>query len=162
MATFTAWKFDDPDGAGRAADILKQAESEGIIKILDHAVVSWPVGARAPRMKQSRDSKWHDTGWGAFWGLLLGTLFFVPVVGAAAGAGMGAWHHATAGVGIEKDQLETIRKEVTEGTSALLAFTDEGDLDRVGERFHGMHWTLVESNLTDAERRILLETFGGG
>jgi uncharacterized membrane protein len=58
--------------------------------------------------------------------------------------------------------LKTIQSQVTEGTSALLAFTEEGDLDRVGERFHGMHWKLVESNLTEAERRELIETFGGG
>lgn len=160
MAAFTAWKFDDPDGAGRAAHILKEAESEGLIKVLDHAVVSWPVGARAPKMKQSHDSTWHHTGWGALWGLMLGALFFVPVLGAAAGAGIGALHHATAGVGIDKDQFETIQKEVTEGTSALLIFTEEGNLDRVGERLHGMHWTLVETNLTEGERRILLEAVG--
>jgi len=161
VATFTAWKFNDPDGAEHAAQILKDCEGEGLVKILDHAVVSWPVGAARPKMKQSRDSKWHDTGWGAFWGFMVGALFLVPVVGAAAGAGLGVLHHATEGVGIDKDQLETIQKQVTEGTSALLAFTDEGNLDRVGERFHGMHWTLVESNLTAAERRTLLETFGG-
>ena len=161
MATFTAWKFSDPDGAEQAAQILKDCEAEGLVKILDHAVVSWPVGAARPKMKQGRDSKWHDTGWGAFWGFMVGALFLVPVVGAAAGAGLGVLHHATEGVGIDKDQLETIQKQVTEGTSVLLAFTDEGNLDRVGERFHGMHWTLVESNLTPAERRTLLETFGG-
>ncbi len=162
MATFTAWKFDNPDGAEQAAEILTNAASEGLIKILDHAVVSWPVGAAKPKMKQSRDSKWHDTGWGAFWGFMVGALFLVPVVGAAAGAGLGVLHHATEGVGIDKDQLEKIQSEVTEGTSALLAFTEDGNLDRVGERFHGMHWTLVESNLTDGERRMLIETFGGG
>ena len=162
MATFTAWKFDNPDGAEQAADSLKDAQSERLIKVLDHAVISWPVGASRPKMKQSSDSKWHDTGWGAFWGLMVGALFLVPVVGAAAGAGIGALRHATEGVGIDKDQLEKIQSEITEGTSALLAFTEDGNLDRVGERFHGMHWTLVESNLTPGERRILVETFGGG
>jgi hypothetical protein len=29
----------------------------------------------------------------------------------------------------------------------------------VGERFRGMHMTLVQTNLTDAERATLLETF---
>jgi hypothetical protein len=31
----------------------------------------------------------------------------------------------------------------------------------VGERFHGMHWKLIATNLTDAERRVLHQTFGG-
>ena len=97
---------------------------------------------------------------GAFWGLLVGALFFVPVVGGVAGAAIGAISKATEGAGITKAQLETIRTEVTEGTSALFAVTDEGDLDRLGERFRGMHSTLVATNLTDAERSVLLETFG--
>jgi uncharacterized membrane protein len=50
---------------------------------------------------------------------------------------------------------------VTPGTSALFVVTEQGDLDRVGERFHNMHSKLIATNLTDAERQELLETFGG-
>jgi hypothetical protein len=39
--------------------------------------------------------------------------------------------------------------------------TEEANLDRLGERFHGRDATLISTNLTDAERQILLETFGG-
>ena len=67
---------------------------------------------------------------------------------------------ATGGVGIDKEQLETIRSQVTEGTSALFVVTEEGDLDRVGERFHGTHMKLVHTNLTKEERDLMLETFG--
>ena len=48
MTTFTVWKFDDPDGAQRAAGLLKNAERDQLVKVLDHAVVSWPVGADRP------------------------------------------------------------------------------------------------------------------
>ena len=50
---------------------------------------------------------------------------------------------------------------MTPGTSALFLVTEEGDLDRVGERFHGSHSKLIDTNLTDGERQVLLETFGG-
>jgi uncharacterized membrane protein len=161
MAAFTVWKFDSPEGADRAASVLKGAASEGLIKILDHAVVSWPLGASRPNTTQGHEETWRGTGWGALWGLLVGALFFVPVVGGAAGAAIGAISKATEGAGIGKDQLETIRTQVTEGTSALFVVTDEGNLDRVGERFHGMHSKLIATNLTDAERTVLLDTFGG-
>jgi uncharacterized membrane protein len=160
MTAFTVWKFDTPEGAGKAAALLAGAENDGAITLLDHAVVSWPVGAKRPETSHGRESAWRGGGWGAFWGLLLGALFFVPVFGAAAGAAIGALAKATGGVGIGKDQLETIRSEVTEGTSALFVVTDEGDLDRVGERFHGTHMKLVDTNLTKEERDLLLETFG--
>ncbi|HEY7721871.1 MAG TPA: DUF1269 domain-containing protein [Pedococcus sp.] len=162
MTAFTVWKFDGPDGADRAASILQRAASEGLIKILDHAVVSWPVGASRPNTRHGHEETMRGTGWGAFWGLLVGALFLVPVVGGVAGAAIGAISKATEGTGITKEQLQTIRTEVTEGTSALFVVTDEGDLDRVGERFHGMHSKLVATNLTGAERAVLLETFGGG
>ena len=48
---------------------------------------------------------------------------------------------------------------MTPGTSALFVVTEQGDLDAVGERLH-MHSRLIATNLTDAERRVLMETFG--
>jgi len=161
MTTFTVWKFDDPDGADRAVSMLKSAAADGLVKIHDHAVVTWPAGAPRPTMKHSHDGVRHGTAWGALWGVLLGALFFVPVIGGVAGAAVGALSKATEGTGITKEQLETIRTGVTEGTSALFVVTEAGNLDRLGERLRGMHNTLVTTNLTEAERDVLLETFGG-
>jgi len=161
MTAFTVWKFDGPDGAEHAASVLKECERKGWIKVLDHAVVSWPEGEPQPRTKQSHDENWRGTGWGAFWGVLAGSLFLVPVVGGVAGAAIGAYSKMTQDAGITKEQLETIRTKVTPGSSALFVVTEEGDLDRVGERFQGMHSKLIATNLTAAERQVLLETFGG-
>jgi uncharacterized membrane protein len=163
MTTFTVWKFDNPEGAHRASETLKDAEADGLVKMLDHAVVSWPVGAAQPTKTHGHDGVWRGAGWGALWGLLAGTLFLVPVVGGAVGAALGAISKATEGAGIRKEELEKIRTEVTEGTSALFLVTDAGNLDRLGERFHGFgeHSKLVSTNLTDEEREVLLEVFGG-
>ena len=30
----------------------------------------------------------------------------------------------------------------------------------MGERFHGSHMKLIDTHLTDDERKVLLETFG--
>ena len=159
MTTFTVWSFDTPGGAEVASGILKDAASDGLITIVDRAVVSWPKGATKPTTHHTHEDEWRGTGWGAFWGLLFGALFFVPVVGAAAGAALGAIHASMEAVGLDKDQFDRIRAQVTEGTSALFAVTENGDLDRVGERFHGVHGRLVATNLTDEERHLLLETF---
>jgi uncharacterized membrane protein len=161
MTTFTVWKFDDPAGADQAARILKEAQAEGLVKLIDHAVVTWPVGEPRPSTSRTHDETWRGTGWGALWGMVIGALFFVPVIGGVAGAAIGAISKATEGTGITKEQLNKIRTELTEGTSALFLVTDEGNLDRLGERFHGMHSKLVDTNLTEAEREVLLETFGG-
>src|SRR4029453_2702651 len=75
MTTFTVWKFDSPEGAEHAATLLKNAADDGLVTILDHAVVSWPVGASQPEAKHTHDDKRRGAGWGAFWGLLIGSLF---------------------------------------------------------------------------------------
>ncbi|RYV51955.1 DUF1269 domain-containing protein [Pengzhenrongella frigida] len=160
MTTFTVWKYESPDGAQEAADILRSAASEGLVKIVDHAVVSWPLGASKPVVKQPHDDERRGAGWGALWGLLLGSLFFVPLLGAAAGAALGASSKAMEAIGIDKKQFETLKGEVVPGTSALFVVTTEGELDRIAERFHGLHSTLVTSNLSATEEQTLHEAFG--
>ena len=162
MTTFTVWKFEDPDGAHRAEQTMLDAAGEGLVKIVDHAVISWPEGAEQPKMGGKHGSAKRGAGWGALWGILGGALFAIPVAGAVVGAGIGALAKATEGTGITKEDMERIRTEITPGTSALFLVTDSADLDRLGERFRGHDSTLIKTNLTEAERETLLETFGGG
>jgi len=161
MTTFTVWKFDSPGGAEQAATILKDAEEAGLVKVVDHAVVSWPEGADKPDTDIGRDEKKRGAAWGGFLGVLIGMLFFIPVIGALAGAAIGAAVKAMDGTGIGKEELETIRSEVVPGTSALFVVTEHADFDRLAGRLHGMNWKLVSTNLTDSERKVLVDTFGG-
>jgi len=160
MTTFTAWKFETADGAQKAVTALKGAQGDGLVKIVDHAVISWPEGADKPEMHHSHDDKLRGTGWGAFWGLLFGGIFFVPLLGVAVGAAAGAITKAVSAVGIPESQLDEIRAQITPGTSLLCAVTENADMDRLGEQLHGLHSTLIATNLTPAERSLLLETFG--
>jgi uncharacterized membrane protein len=161
MTTFTVWKYEDPQGAEHPSSILARAADDKLVKIDDHAVVSWPVGADRPTIKHGHENTWRGTGLGALWGLMFGVLFAIPVLGVAVGAAGGALTKINEGLGITKEQLDRIREEVTEGTSALFLVTEQGDLDRLGERMRGMHSRLIDTNLTEAERSLLLETFGG-
>jgi len=161
MTTFTVWKFEDPGGAEQAATMLKGAESDGLVKVVDHAVMTWPVGADKPETHHSHDDEKHGAAWGALWGILTGALFTIPVVGGAVGLALGALAKSTEDAGITKEDLARIRTEIVEGTSALFAVTEDGSLDRLGERFRGTDQKLITTNLTDAERETLLETFGG-
>lgn len=160
MTTFTVWKFDSPEGADSAVRALTMAEADGLVHVVDRAVVSWPADAAKPNVDHAHLEQWRGSGWGALWGLLLGALFFVPVLGAAAGAMTGAVAKAAQGVGINKEQFERLQREVVPGTSALFAVTERADVDRLAERFPKLHSTLIATNLTDAERQELLDAFG--
>jgi len=161
MTTFTVWKFDDPSGAETAERILKEAAADHLVDIVDHAIVSWPLGAKRPDTSHGHEGTARATGWGALWGALLGSLFLMPVAGAAAGAAIGGFSKSAEGVGIRKGDIERIRAEVTEGTSALFIVTKDAVEDRLAERFGSMPKTLIASNLTSDEERLLLEAYGG-
>ena len=160
MTTFTVWKFDDAGGAARAEGTLQSAAAEGLVEIIDHAVITWPEGADKPELHHKHDASKRGAGWGALWGVLGGALFAIPVAGAVVGAGIGVLAKRADGTGLTKEDLERIQSEVTPGTSALFLVTDNANLDRLGERFHGHDSKLISTNLTEAERDTLLETFG--
>ncbi|WP_420114791.1 DUF1269 domain-containing protein [Pseudactinotalea sp.] len=161
MATFTAWKFDTPDGAETAATTLKQAWTEGLVKVEDYAVVEWPAGADQPKVKYENRDEWRAAGWGALIGTVLGSLFFLPMIGAAAGAAINILRKKVEGVGISSEQLDTIGKEVVAGTSALFVVSLESDLDRLAERFRGQSATLISSNLVAGELDDVKQAFEG-
>ena len=57
-----AWTLDEADGAGRAAQIRRAAERGGLVKIVDRAVVSWPVGAKCPTTSHLEDDEGRMRG----------------------------------------------------------------------------------------------------
>jgi uncharacterized membrane protein len=162
MTTFTVWKFEDPDGAARAENALKGGADDGLVTIVDHAVMTWPEGADKPSLDHGHDSTKRGAGWGG----TVGHPRRRTVRGPGRGRGARRWDRrslkATEGTGISKEDLERIRTQLGPGSSALFLVTENADLDRLGERFHGRDSKLISTNLTDAERATLLETFGGG
>ncbi|GAB2608937.1 DUF1269 domain-containing protein [Pseudactinotalea suaedae] len=161
MTTFTAWKFGTPEGAETAATTLKQAWSEKLIKVEDYAVIEWPLGADQPKVKYENRDEWRAAGWGALIGTVIGSLIFLPMIGAAAGAAVNILRKKMEGVGISSDQLDNIGKEVVPGTSALFVVSSDSDLDRLAERFRGQSGHLIGTNLVEGELDDIKQAFEG-
>src|SRR4051812_39810582 len=125
MATLTVWKFDTAEGANEAENILTMLAKEELITIHDAATVSWPANKKKPKTRQLADLKGAGALGGAFWGLLFGLLFFIPLLGLAIGAASGALGGALADVGIDDSFIDTVRSEVTPGTSALFLMSSD-------------------------------------
>ena len=160
MTAFTVWKFETIDGAEKAAKMMRTAARDDLVDIDDLAVLEWPVGAKEPKIKHHGPGK-KGAAVGGLGGLVLGAAFLVPLVGLASGAAIGAMANKYKSVGIDEKQIEEIRAQVKEGNSALFLITQAANLDRLGERFIGTNMKLIQTNLTDAERASLYETFGG-
>ncbi|MFD4910269.1 DUF1269 domain-containing protein [Kitasatospora purpeofusca] len=162
MATLTVWRFPTATGADEALDTLQKLQRQELIKVQDGAVVSWPDGARKPRTRHLGDLVGMGAVGGAFWGFILGLIFFVPLLGAALGAAGGALGGHLAHVGIDDDFVRQVREKVTPGTSALFVLSSDAVVDRVRAEFQGRNAELLETNLSAEEEARLREAFTEG
>ena len=154
MATVTVWRFDDTDGAERAAKILGQQRGHAY----DAATVTWETGAGRPATHQV------TTGAGSlgngFWGLLFGLVFFVPLLGAALGTAPGAEAGSLAEAGIDDTFVNRIRDQLTPGTSALFVVTSEPPPDALHDALTGGgRAEVVSTDLSAEQAAALREVF---
>jgi uncharacterized membrane protein len=159
MATLSAWKFENADDADRAEKLLVDLQKRELIQVHDAATVSWEAGRKKPKTRQAVATAGLGALSGSFWGMLFGLLFFVPLLGAAVGAAAGGLAGALTDVGINDDFINSVRKQVVPGTSALFVLTSGAVQDKVLDAFRdaGLHPQLITTNLSqDEEARLQL------
>lgn len=159
MTTLTVLKFNTPEGANQMLDKIASLQKMELIKIVDAAIVTWPVGKSKPKTKQAVNLAGIGAMQGAFWGMLFGLIFFVPFFGLAVGAAMGALSGKMADYGISDDFIKTTREKVTEGTSALFLMTTGAVQDKVLAELKGFEFELIASNLTKEQEEQLMAAF---
>ena len=155
MATLSVLKFDDPYGADLVLMALEGLQEQGKIELEDAAVVSWPQGNKKPSIRQLHSMAGVGAVGGAFFGFLLGLIFFVPFLG----AGMGALTGSLGDIGIDDDFIKQVREEVTEGTSALFTLTSEAKLDKVVDELRQYDFEIISTNLSEEQEKQLREAF---
>jgi len=159
MATLSAWKFDTPEGAELAEELLLDLQRRHAIQVHDAATVSWPYEEKKPKTRQLHSLAGHRALGGAFWGLFFGVLFVVPVLGVVVGAASGAITGALTDVGIDDRFIKAVRTEVVQGTSALFVLSSAALLDEVRDTMVGLHPQLIQTNLTPEQEDALRSTF---
>src|SRR3954471_6341961 len=160
MATLSAWKFDSAEGAGEAGEKLEDLIKASLIEVYDAAIVNWPLGKKKPKTHQLNHLAATGALSGSFWGLLFGLIFFVPLIGVAIGAALGAMTGALVDTGIDDEFIESVRQQVTPGTSALFVLSDNAVVDKVSEALKDSNAHLVSTNLSDEDEAKLREAFG--
>jgi uncharacterized membrane protein len=156
LATLSVLKFEDPYGADRVLIALQGLQERQMITLQDAAVVSWPEGNNKPKASQLHGASDVGTISDAFWGFLIGAMFFVPSLG----VGSGAPSSPPADVGIDDDFVRQVREKVTEGTSALFALTSwVTALDEVVDELKAYDFELISTSLPEVQERQLREAF---
>ncbi len=158
MATLTVWKFSDPSGAANAQATLEQLQKEGLIRLIDAAIVEWEASKKKPKTHQLHNLTGAGALTGSFWGFLFGLIFFIPLLGLAIGAATGAMAGSLSDVGIDDDFIKRVRNEITPGTSALFVMSSDAVQDRVAERVP-KEAELIHTNLSQEQEEAIREAF---
>ena len=137
MATITVLTFSDPEGAADALRVVQDLEKGHFIRLLDAAMVSWPIGKKSPATKQ----------------------LVTPVLALAVRASFGALGPIGA-YGLEAGFIDQIRRGVHEGTSALVLMTAGAVLDRVADAMKALDFEIFSTNLTVEQELELREAVG--
>src|SRR5258708_14019802 len=161
MATLVMLKFDTPDGAEKSLNLAESLQKQQLLQIIDGATVIWPKGKKKPKTRQlTHLGTVGGTLDGAFWGILLGSIFFVPFFDIAAGAAMGALSGHFGKYGIDDDFIQQVRTKVTEGTSGLLLLLGTVTADKVMGAFKSApHFEIIATNLTHEREQKVKEAF---
>src|SRR5271157_1584139 len=159
MAILTVLKFDTADGAENELKVIEDLSKQQMIKLQDAAIVTWPVGKNKPKTEHLTHLTRIGALSGAFWGLLFGIIFFIPLVGLVAGAALGALGGSMTHMGIDEEFINSIRGKVTEGTSALFMVTSDAVEDRVVEAMKQSKFEIIATNLSKEEEGKLRAAF---
>ena len=154
MTAITALKFNIESGAENALEMMQNLAKQQLIILQDAAIVTWPTGKEKPETQQLTNLAGTGALDGAFWGTLFGLIFFLPLLDT--GTGLSG---SFADVGIDDNFIKSVRKKVTEGTSALFLMTSDVVLDSVSEAMKGLDLELISSNLSREQEARLIAAF---
>lgn len=161
MTDMVVLAFDSIDGADNVKNKLLELNAQFLLK-LDQVteVIRKPDG----QVKIKEEPKLTGVAalGGAFWGLLIGLIFFVPVVGLAVGAASGAITGHFAKYGISKDFMKQIDDAIQPGQSGLFILAEDTKADRVVPMLIQYHPKVLRTSLTAEQEAKLKEAFGSG
>lgn len=167
MLSLVALQYDDVGEASRAAArVVRPGPADapdGAAPGLSTgglAVAWWTSRAPSPSFRPLATPGSRHVG-PAFWGLLFGTVFYLPLVGAALGRTTGTDSDLLADLGIGDTFVNRLRDQLVPGTSTLVVVWTQPDtaaLLALGAA-HDRHLALV-AGLDDAQQAALWEVFG--
>lgn len=122
--------------------VVATADENGKVK-LNQMVNLWSVGATS----------------GAFWGLLIGLIFFNPLLGVAVGAGAGALSGALSDYGINDNFMKDVSDVLQPGQAALFMMVRQHASDKVIERLGEKGGGIIRTNLDTSKEADLRKAF---
>jgi len=130
MSTLIAIVFHDESTAFEMRAALAKMQGQYLLEMDDAVVVTRDVKGKI-KLHQAVSLTAAGAATGAFWGMLIGLLFFNPVLGLAVGAGAGALSGKLTDLGVDNTMAKQLGDELTPGSSALIVLLRKVTADKV-------------------------------
>ncbi|TVQ45102.1 MAG: DUF1269 domain-containing protein [Gloeocapsa sp. DLM2.Bin57] len=156
MSDLIAIAYDDEYKAEQVRLDLAKMQKEHLIELEDAAVVVKDKDGKV-KLKQAINLTAAGAVSGSFWGLLIGTLFFVPIAGLALGAAGGALSGALSDIGVDDNFMRELGETLTPSTSALFVLVRKVTPDKVLEEIAPYGGKVLRTSLTKDKEEQLQE-----
>lgn len=130
MSDLVVLALDTEIGAEEMRDELVRLQKEHLITLSDAAVVVRQQDGHV-KVKQAVSLVGVGAMGGAFWGLLIGILFWMPWLGMIIGAASGALAGRFSDIGVDDEFIEQVGSTVQPGNSALFLLVEKVTPDKV-------------------------------
>lgn len=150
--------FESMDGAKDVRDELYELQKQELLQLDDAAVVVRKEDGHV-KVEQARSLVGAGALGGAFWGLLIGVIFWMPWLGLAVGASGGALAGKFSHVGIDREFIDEVSETIEPGHSALFMVAHDVSEDRFVDDLVEYHPEVLRTNLSPEHEDTLRETF---
>jgi uncharacterized membrane protein len=153
--------YDNEQKAEEVRDKVLAMQREYLIEIGD-AVIAVRDDKGRVKLIQLVNTTAAGAASGAFWGMLVGWLFMMPLAGAAVGAAGGALGGALTDVGInDEDMKRQANDALKPGMAGLFLLIRKMTTDKVLEDLKGAGGTVIKTSLDNAQEEKLREALAG-
>jgi uncharacterized membrane protein len=159
MSTLMVLAFDNETGALEMREDLKRMQKEHIVELEDAAVVIRKPDGKV-KVKQAVSLVGKGALGGAFWGMLIGLLFFMPWLGLAVGALSGAFVSSLADVGVDDGFIKRVGSTIEPGHSAIFLLIREATPDKLLEELKKYDCQVLHTSLSSRDEEKLRAAFG--
>ena len=121
--------FPDEFKADEVLLDLRKLEREYLIDLEDAAIVVRKKDGKV-KIKQTQELVTAGALSGGFWGLLIGLMFFEPMLGIL-GVAVGAFSGALTDIGIDDNFIQELGNTIEPGTSAIFVLVRKSTPDKV-------------------------------
>jgi uncharacterized membrane protein len=159
MSQMVVFAFKDEGGAEQMRDSLKALQKQQLITLSDAAVaVRKPDGK--VKVKQATSLVGVGALGGAFWGMFIGLLFWMPWLGLAIGAASGALGGALSDTGVDDDFIKEVGNSIEPGQSALFLLVEDWTEDKVLDELTKFDAKVLQTSLSKEDEAKLKAAFG--